>query len=1232
MGDQRVYREHKYEFGKQVLALRTRAALTQSGLAAAVGVHRRSVQNWETGISYPKAEILQRLIVIYLRHRAFTPGREREEAWALWNLSAQDGRQTFAAFDETWFAHAWSVYGEALADDHGGEAQPVDAAVSLAGRPDTARAFVDENEAIAVSTLYGRETDLDTMQRWIIDHRCRVVTIVGLGGIGKSSLAIATARRLLPQFERVLFRSLQNGPSPTELLDQTIRAFSDQRVMPPATVADKIARLVQLMQEQRCLLVLDNYETILQPGALTGTYRAGYGDYGELLRQLSQRSHASCLVLTSREKPTELGPFEGHAMPVRTLQLSSLSYGACESLLAAKEIVGTPGDVQALVHLYGGNPLALQLVAEPIRELFAGDIASFLALGDAFFSGVGQLLEQHLARSTPLEQAVLYWLAIERELVPFSALLTLVGAAVSRREVLAALESLRRRVLIERGSDRLAFSLQPVILEFVTDRLGHSVAQEIVDGRPQLLLSHPLVQASAKEYVRLSQERLIAAPLLERLVALAGGAVMAERRLLALLASWRRRPVAEQGYGPGAVVNLLRLLRGHLGGLELSQLALRQAYLQGVEMRDTSLADAAIQECVFTETFDAIRSVGFSPTGEYCAAGSRRGEVRVWLGGSLTLHRMWRAHDDMVSALAFSPDGRTVATAGAWDGAVKVWDPSSGALLWSGSHTSRINSVAFAPGGGRLASSGDDGVVRIWDVTTGAELQVLPHPGHVAVVAWSLDGQRLASGDMAGDIWLWELSQAEPTTTSWMLEGHTNAVAGLAFAPDGTLASASWDHTVRLWNCQERRVQRTLRGHIDRVSRVAWSPDGLTLASTGRDRTIWLWDVGRSSYRVVLQGHGAEIDGLAFTPDGARLLSGSEDGTLRLWDAARGVCTRVIQGYAASLYDVDWSPDGAQVVSGGSDRVVAIHSVADGVTERVLHGHGGGVIGVSWRPDGRVIASSEWHNAIRLWDPAGTCLHVLAYPDDTGNFFDQLAWSRDGERLAAGTYTHGAAIFEIAAKGLAHANRAFPTWIRHVAWSPDGTRLAGGGADGTLYLWEAAEATPPHRLGGHRSSVTCVAWSPDGTQLVSGSGDRASGELFVWDARRGSRSQMLGAHPSMVTAVAWGAGEDTVVSGGADGALRWWDLQRSLCLEVRHGHRGVVQALRRSPDGTRLASCGDDGAVRIWDLRSGAHLTTLRRDRPYERLDITGIRGVTEAQLAMLRMLGAIERRNDCST
>jgi len=194
-----------------------------------------------------------------------------------------------------------------------------------------------------------------------------------------------------------------------------------------------------------------------------------------------------------------------------------------------------------------------------------------------------------------------------------------------------------------------------------------------------------------------------------------------------------------------------------------------------------------------------------------------------------------------------------------------------------------------------------------------------------------------------------------------------------------------------------------------------------------------------------------------------------------------------------------------------------------------------------------------------------------------------------------------------------------------VAWSPDGTGLASCGYDGSVILWEASDGTQLAKLQGHRDMVMSVAWSPDGMLLASGGGGRGSGELFVWDALSGERLYALSELSEIVYALAWSPTGVVLLSGSSDGALRWWNLERKECVRVRQAHQGTVQSLKTSPDGRSLASCGDDGAINVWELESGEHLCTLRRDRSYERLDISRVKGLTEAQKVSLRALGAIE-------
>jgi WD40 repeat protein/class 3 adenylate cyclase/transcriptional regulator with XRE-family HTH domain len=1409
MGGHRVYRERRYAFGQQVLSLRTRAALTQIALASQIGVNRRSLQNWETGESYPKAETLQRLIAAFLALRVFTPGQEGGEAAQLWEQASRDAPHPLGVFDAAWFAQLlaqhssppapappplapakplngalpqglvtflatdiegstrrWEqapqamqqalvrhhailyqltelyhgqvfhtvgdsficVFADAaaalqsglalqrallaepwpevvaplrvrmalhsgaaatngegyvteptlnrlsrvLALSEGGQLLLTQATIDLIGlrwpegvtkrdlgvhqlrdvmvpiqlwqvlmpdlptnapslRPATAAApRVDWGEAIDVVALYGREQELATLTQWVVQERCRVVNVLGMGGIGKSALAVSLMHRVSEHFQVVLWRSLRDAPSCEALLEDCLQVLAPQPLREvPASLEERLSLLMEHLRDLRALLVLDNLESLLSEGESRGRLRSGYEDYGQLLRRVGETRHQSCLLLTSREKLTDLEPLEGNRRPVRTLRLAGLEADASKQLLAEKEVVGLAHDRARLVEAYAGNPLALNIVAQTIVELFGGEIAPFLQQGEMIFGSVRELLDEQFARLSAGEQMVLLWLAILREPVSLEELWAVLVTPLTRAQVLEAVEALRRRSLLERGKRQGTFTLQAVVLEYATGRLIAEASREIEQGILSRLIAHGLSLANAKDYVRRTQERLLVAPLLARVQSVYRERAVVEEHLRAQLDQLRTWPNYAQGYGPANLLALLRESRGHLRLLDLSQLAIRGAFLQGVEMQDTTLSAATLRETVWTSALDAIWAVAISKSGRYWAAGSRCGEVRVWREGGELLHLAWQAHSSTVAALAFSPDEGTIAT-GSFDGSVKLWDLERGTLLWTSWQTNNIQRLAFAPDGRILASSGADAVIQLWGAKSGTLLRTLSgHSRPVYALAWSPDGSLLASGGLDARILLWDFAGAQPDRSVRMLQEQGDWVFSLAFTPDGrTLASANWNGTVKLWDVESQRVRETVSGHSGQVWAVAWSPDGHTMASCEWDNTIWLWDVGRSAYRAVLHGHSAGVHGLAFTPDSRSLLSGSDDGTLRVWDVESGQCARIMQGYAVSLYDVAWSPDGARLASVGSDLLVTIWDDAGRTSPKVLRGHRWNVYGVGWSPDGRWLASSGWDNAIRVWNATTDSeLKVLRGPNHVDASFYGVAWSPDGRFLASGSYQHGVQVWELSTGARRSVGRALPNRIRRVAWSPDGTRLASGGEDGSVCLWEASDGRLLQQFQGHRGVVMSIAWSPDGTRLASGgSGRGGGGEVCIWEVSSAQCLQAWREPGAIVYALAWNPNTSVLLSSGGDGSIRWWDVQSGECLAIRQGHQGAIQSLSVSPDGGMVASCGDDGAVNIWDIESGEYLRTLRGDRPYERLDISGAKGLTEAQKATLHRLGAVER------
>jgi WD40 repeat protein len=593
-----------------------------------------------------------------------------------------------------------------------------------------------------------------------------------------------------------------------------------------------------------------------------------------------------------------------------------------------------------------------------------------------------------------------------------------------------------------------------------------------------------------------------------------------------------------------------------------------------------------------------VYSVAFSPDGRTLATGSIDRTARLRDVATGKTRTVFTGHRGPVWSVAFSPNGRTLATASE-DRTVRLWDVATGKLRATlTGHHDWVSWVTFSPDGRTLATASKDHTARLWDVATGKPRATLTgHHDWVYSVAFSPDGRTLATASKDHTARLWDVATGKPRAT---LTGHTDEVWAVKFSPDGrTLATGSSDRTVRLWDLATRKTRAILTGHTDAAWALAFSPDGRTLASASGDETVRLWNVATGKTRTILTGHTGSVEAVAFSPDGRTLATASDDKTVRLWNLATPASqTRTaLSGHTGPVGAVAFSPDGRTLATGSDDKTVRLWDVATGKTRTTLTGHRGELWGVEFSPDGRILATGSADKTVRLWDVAtGKTRSIL-----TGHtaLVSSVAFSPDGHTLATSAFDETVRLWDVASDRLRtrlDVSQGASFSADSVVFSPDGHTLAIGMADNTVRLWDMTTRKFRTALTGHTDIVTSVAFSPDGRTLASASYDKTA---RLWDVATGKTRAILTGHTDTVTSVAFSPDGRTLATASYDKTARLWDVATGRALITFAGHTDWVLSVAFSPDKGTLATGSSDRTVRLWDsvlLNPATAISTICRN------------------------------------
>lgn len=655
-----------------------------------------------------------------------------------------------------------------------------------------------------------------------------------------------------------------------------------------------------------------------------------------------------------------------------------------------------------------------------------------------------------------------------------------------------------------------------------------------------------------------------------------------------------------------------------------------------------------------------VYSTAFSPGGRTVAVRSGLA-LKLWeasgAGEATTVTATVRRVD--AAAVAFSPDGRLLAES-AYD-EVALWDVATLKRVKSfEGHAGGVHALAFAPDGGTLATAGEDGALRLWEARTGQiSATIMGHTDAVRALAFSPDGKTLATAGADRTVRLWDLArrQEEPVT----LRGHESHILFAAFSPDGQLfATGGNDMRVKVWETSGGREVATLQGPPDAFSSGAFSPDGRLLATGGHDNRVRLWDVGAAKEIKTFGGHGHRVTAVAYSYDGRLLATGGADHAVKLWEVASGRELLTIGDLPGPPAALAFSRDGS-TLSSYDGLGVRVWDVADGremkspcecrdlaraVSAEALHDLGSGVgVGVAdYEPDRYTVPSTGspalppggrsdvprtrgWHKFELRFEEGGLRMliddqEVAGVPGDYG--FDEVRLSVSGPVWRPGA----AYYFDDVCVTRPDAGRSFcddfegagldPLWRvmeenGKAELSPEQSRSgarslklmsADGGhrginvgrhfdaaSKGSISAWFYDTAPGAQTLYAgvsafnHSAPVyASKAVSPDGSTLAAVIHGQA--EVKLWETGTGREVGTLAGHAGPITCVAFSPDGRRIATGGEDRTVKLWDVETGREVGTLAGHTDAAQFMLFSPEGTTLAVASRDRVVKLW--HSGA--------------------------------------------
>ncbi|MEA5553645.1 NB-ARC domain-containing protein [Anabaena cylindrica UHCC 0172] len=1128
--------------------------------------------------------------------------------------------------------------------------------------PQKLKCHYDWEEIPLYPNFFGRQTEIKDLTKFIIHDKYKLVGIIavagmgktqlsirfGKGGIGKTALAekVAQNDEIQKDFDYIIGRRLNNAIPCEDLLEDIIKVLSDNKELDfkPNNFDTKLRRLLHYLKEYRCLIILDNFETLLNRNGDLITYRQGYEQYGQLLELIINfnSEHKSCLLFTSREKPPISSGYyiEQKESNIKLFKLEGLDLEPSKKIFKCiGHFEATEDDWKEIHNFYEGNPQVLELVADRIKNSYSSNISNFLKDGKKVFQKIEDLFDEQFNRISTAGKYLMYWLAINREPVSLETLENDLASPYYRESISDIVEQIEASFRLDKFHTIYGtkIGLSPLFTEYVNEKIISETLSAIIDQPTNLseCNKYVLIKPTSKDYIISEQKRLILKPIIEKLDFTFGNIKNLKCKLKKIIEIEQSNQTLPKGYAIGNILNLLVELDADLTGYDLSNLTIWQADLSKHPIRNVNFAESDLSKSVFREDFGPIRCVDFHPDGKLTAAGTTNGDVIIWDIEKEARFHTFVGHADWVWAVSFSPDGNILASAGG-DRKVYLWNLETKEILHILSeHEGRIRTVVFNSNSSILASGSEDQKIILWNPESGLKIVTIDeHESWASTVAFSQNNKVLVSGSHNGDLIFWDISEVTNYRKIQQLK-YPGSILSISFSPNNKEVAIAGDHdeiwiiNIGTWNIFK------INEYKGRTQTLSFNHDGQMLAYGGSDKFIRIYSTVENRIYKALKEHDGLIRGLTFSKHGDNLISGSEDQTIKIWSIETEKCIKTIRGYQNPIWSIAFSPNGSKIASGGEDCVFRIWNVIENNNKPIqeLEKHKRLLRTITFSYDGSLVATGSYDGSVIIWDTNSWEVKNQLKEENEKNISYRVIstdFSRDNQKLAVSYYDENKVrVWDVNTWKLIHVISNFRERVRDVVFHPIRSNiLLISGEDKNITVYDLENQDNNFLLEGHTEPVWSLSFSHDGKILASGSGDKTI-RLWNLDNRNSIR---LDGHTDRLRSVSFTTAGYNLVSGSDDQTVKVWNINVSdnssisaNCIGTFKGHQSWIWNVSFCSDSDTVASCSDDGTIKIWSIKENKCVRTLRPDRFYEGINIQNSVGLTDAQRMMLIKMGAIE-------